>query len=236
MPIHYALFENPLTPDPEDYTARVEITGSIGMDDLVHRMLDQGSTVTSGDILAVIEDLTKATEAFLLEGYRVNIAELVQVYPRIKGTFDGPNDTFDPQRHTLDAAAAIGPRIRNTTRNEGHVHKNETLLPAPNIVDYEDLVTGQSNTTIHPGGIGTLNGNRLKYDEAQPDEGIYLIDTATDTETKVIYVKTNQPTQLIFINPDTLQPGHTYHIQVRARMRGGEELRTDRLRAALTAT
>ena len=150
MPINYALFENPLTPNPTDYTARVEITGSAGKELLLERMLAQGSTVTSSDILAVIEDLTKATESLLLEGFRVNIGDLVQVYPRIRGTYDGPTDTFDPSRHTLDAAAAIGPRIRNTIRDRGQPHKNETHIPTPNITNYEDLVTGQTTTPSTP--------------------------------------------------------------------------------------
>ena len=236
MPINYALFENPLTPDPEDYTARVEITGSIDKEALLERMIEQGSTVTSGDILAVIEDLTKAVEALLLLGFRVNVGDLVQFYPRIRGTFHGPKDTFDHERHTLDAAAAIGPRIRNTIRDHGKTHKNPTHLPAPDITNYKDLVTGQTNHAIHPNGLGTLNGHHLKYNEAQPDEGIYLINTATQTETKVIYVQQNQPAQLVFINPDTLTPGQTYQIQVRARMRDSAHLRTGRLDQPLTAT
>ena len=36
MPINYALHENPLTTNPEDYTARVEITASADM----HLVLD----------------------------------------------------------------------------------------------------------------------------------------------------------------------------------------------------
>ena len=236
MAINYALFKNHLTPDPKKYAAHVEITASADEKVIAERIIEQGSTVTSADILAVIEALTKAVQALLLEGYRVNIADLVQFYPRIKGTFDGPTDTFDPSRHTLDAAAAIGPRIRNTIRDRGQPHKNETHIPTPNITNYEDLVTGQTNHAIHPNGLGTHNGPHHKYNEAQPDEGIYLINTTTQTETKVIYVQQNQPAQLVFINPDTLTPGQTYQIQVRARMRDSAHLRTGRLDQPLTAT
>jgi serine protease len=44
------------------------------MELLLERMIGQGSTVTTGD--------------------------LVQLYPRIRGIFHGPTDTFDPSRHT----------------------------------------------------------------------------------------------------------------------------------------
>ena len=121
-------------------------------------------------------------------------------------------------------------------RDHGQPHKQETDLPAPYIIDYEDTATGQANTIIHPNGLGALNGYRLKYDKAQPDEGIYLINTTDHTETKVTVVADNHPAKLIFTAPDTLTPSQTYHIEVRAHMRDSTELRTGRLNAPLTAT
>jgi len=46
VPIEYALFENNITADPDDYAAIVQISGSADGDDLVQDMVDQGSTVT----------------------------------------------------------------------------------------------------------------------------------------------------------------------------------------------
>ncbi|MCK4341027.1 MAG: hypothetical protein KAY37_04810 [Phycisphaerae bacterium] len=53
MSIKYALFENNITTDPDDYAAMVQISGSADGDDLVQDIIDQGSTVTKPDILAV---------------------------------------------------------------------------------------------------------------------------------------------------------------------------------------
>ena len=49
MAIRYALFENHLTSDPDDYTAQVRITGSADLDVIAQRMIDQGSAVTKAE-------------------------------------------------------------------------------------------------------------------------------------------------------------------------------------------
>jgi hypothetical protein len=49
MAISYALFENHLTSDPDDYAAQVKIAGSAGLEVIAQRMIDQGSTVTKAE-------------------------------------------------------------------------------------------------------------------------------------------------------------------------------------------
>ena len=85
MTIKYALFENHLTSEPNQFSARVRFTGSVGLDMLAQRILDQGSTVTRPDILAVLENMIMATEGYLLEGYRVNLGGMCELFPRLKG-------------------------------------------------------------------------------------------------------------------------------------------------------
>lgn len=48
MPIHYALFENHLTSDPDDYAAQVQITDSADLDAIVRRITEHGSTLHRG--------------------------------------------------------------------------------------------------------------------------------------------------------------------------------------------
>ncbi|KKK90036.1 hypothetical protein LCGC14_2727100, partial [marine sediment metagenome] len=98
--IKYALFENNLTSDPDDFNAVVQITTGIDTDAIIKRVLDQGSTVTEADLRASAADLVKATKSFLLEGARVHFFGLADFFPRVKGKFTGPMDSFDPARHT----------------------------------------------------------------------------------------------------------------------------------------
>jgi len=233
MPIHYALFENNVTSDPDDYAAVVQAIDSADLDALIRRMLDRGSTTTRADILAVMEDAIGACESLLLDGMRVNFGGLVELFPRMRGIFTGATDTFDPARHTVDVGANPGIRVRQTVRDQATVTKDEAIKPSPNPLEYRDVGSDTTNDQVTPGNIGQLSGSRLKYDPAQADEGIFFLPTAGGAEIKVATVQKNKPAQLVFLVP-ALLPG-TYYLEVRARMRAeAADLRTGRLDAVLT--
>jgi hypothetical protein len=233
MPINYALFENSLTGEPNDYTAQVQTTASLNLDDLIQRVIQQGSTSTEADIVAVLEDIIKVCKAALLDGNRVNFGGLVELFPRVRGIFHGITDDFDPARHKVDVGANPGSRVRNHVRARATVQKVETILPAPTPLEYLDLGSGDVNHTLTPGTIGTINGSRLKFDDTRADEGIFFID-AGGTEHKVALVQKNKPSQLVFLVPDTIPAGNLT-LEVRARMRDSTELRTGHLDATLNA-
>ena len=73
MPIYYALFENNLTSDPDDYMAMVQPIGAADLDAIIERMIQQGSTVTKADTVSVLEDYFTTIENMLLEGDRKSV-------------------------------------------------------------------------------------------------------------------------------------------------------------------
>ena len=234
MPIKYALFENNLTADPDDYTAMVQISGSAAGDDLVQDIIDQGTTVNKPDILAVTAALKLACQRRVEQGQRVNYFGMVEFFPRIQGVFTGPLDGFDAARHRVDIGANPGSELREAVRTGAGVEKVEAVKPSPSPIEYRDINSDTTNDTVTLGGIGQLSGSRLKFDPGKADEGLYFIATAGG-ETKVPTVQKNKPSQLVFLVP-TLVAG-TYHLEVRARMARGtsaRELRTGRLDAVLT--
>lgn len=233
MPINYALFENNLTSDPNDYAAQVQTTASADLDAIVRRIIDQGSTSTEADIAAVLEDAIKACEGLLLEGNRVNFGGLCELFPRLTGVFNGITDSFDASRHRIDVGANPGSRIRKTVRDNAQPVKVESVKPAPAPLEYSDLGSGEINGTITPGNIGTINGHRLKFDPTQADEGIFFSPTGGGAPTKADIVQKNKPSQLVFLVPAGLAAGD-YRLIVNARMANGTELRTGILDATLT--
>ena len=234
MPINYALFENNLTSDPDDYNAVVQITFSADTEALIQRVLEQGSTVTEADLRASAADLVQATKSLLLEGARVHFFGLADFFPRVKGVFSGPTDNFDPARHSVDVAANPGNRVRQEVRAAAQVNKVEAIKPKPSPIQFADNGSGTTNDQVTVGNIGEVAGSRLKFDPAQADEGVFFVATAGG-ETKVASaaVQTNQPGKVLFLIPATLIAG-TYNIEVRARVSGGTELRVGRLDPVLT--
>ena len=233
MPIHYALFENNITSDPDDFAAIVQAVDSADLDRIVQRMLERGSTTTTADILAVLEDTIGACESMLLDGMRVNFGGLVELFPRMRGVFTSATDTYDPARHSLDVGANPGSRVRKTVRDNATVVKEEAVKPAPNPIEYRDVGSDTTNDQLTPGNIGQLSGSRLKFDVAAADEGLYFLPVALGAETKVDTVQRNKPAQVVFLVPAGLVAGQ-YRLEVRARISGGTELRSGRLDAVLT--
>lgn len=86
---------------------------------------------------------------------------------------------------------------------------------------------------LTPGTIGTLTGYRLKYDPASPDEGLFLVPEAGGPGVQVTAIQANKPRSIVFQVPSALAPG-AYRLEVRARMRDSEDLRTGTLAAVLT--
>jgi hypothetical protein len=238
MPIQYALYENHITSDPNDYSATVLITGSADGDDLVQDILDEGCTVTKPDILAVTAALMQALERRLEMGQRVNYFGMSDYFPRAKGKFNGPLDPWADDRHHIDVGANVGSKLRDAVRKNATVERVKATKPAPELIQYHDFTSDTNNDSVSVGGPGQLAGSRLKFNTAKADEGIYFVP-ATGAATKVTMVTYNKPGRLDFTVPATLVPG-TYHLEVRARQgtppkgTDNRELRVGRLDATLT--
>jgi len=234
MSIKYSIRKNHISTIPEQYYGRVHIGSSLNLENIVERMMSQGSTITKADILAVLENAIKATENILLEGNRVNFGDLVQLYPKMKGNFNSLLDTFDSKRHLIDVAANPGVKMRNTIKQNATPEKEMAFKPMPEVMDYYDLESDEHNGPITPGTTGSIQGHRLKYNSEISDEGIFLIAATDSSETKITSVLKNLPKELIFQVPMSLTPGASYSLEVRSRMQGGMELRSSSLEAELS--
>jgi len=232
MTIKYALYENKLTEATDLYAAKVLISGSADLNTIVDRIVDQGSTVTRTDIIAVLEGAIEATDNLLLDGWRVNFGGLCDLFPRIKGKFNGITDHYDPSRHQIDVGAAPGSRVRKTIRDDAAVTKRETILPAPLVLEYTDLGSGETNDHVTPGSIGTINGSRLAFNELAEDEGIYFNSTSTPAKVKVTAIQKNKPSELVFMVPE-LSVG-TYWLEVYKHFTPEGDLRMGRMDNILT--
>jgi hypothetical protein len=240
VPIDYALVENPLTADPDDYNAVVQFTRTADVEELIQRVLQQGSTLNEGVLRAAAVELAQATKSLLLEGARVQFFDLAHFYPRVKGVFVSGADGFDPARHRVDVAVTAAAWLRNEVRQQAVVRLVEAIKPAPSLSRFHDNGSATADDQLTPGNIAELRGSRLKFDPTRPDEGVFFIHAdGGDTQVPVSAVQTHKPSKLLFLIPTTLAPG-TYHVEVRARMatppKGPDTraLRIGRLEATLT--
>ncbi len=234
MTISYSLTRNLLTNGANHYRAVVHFNESVELEDVIDRMIERGSTVTKADALAVLQEYHAAIANLVLQGFKVNTPG-ASYGASIKGNFTGQNDTFDPSRHHLDPSVSAGSDFRHAIREHGQVQKLEATSPSPNPTQYLDTNSGQSNTILTPGGMGHITGYRLKFDPADPNQGIFLTDTTNgNTPVRVEVVGKNLPSELMFLVPDTLTPGE-YLLSVSA-LFGQNDVRAGTLKERLNVT
>jgi hypothetical protein len=232
MPIQYALFENNLTSDPDDYMAMVQPIGTADLDMIIERMIKQGSTVTKADTLSVLEDYFTAVESMVLEGMNVT-TPMANFGASIKGVFNGQTDSFNKARHQITPTATPGKRLRGMVAQKGQPVKQEAMKPAPNPLSYLDISANSRNGTVTPGGMGQVVGHRLKFDAAAENQGVFFI-AADGTATRVTVIGRNMPADLMFMVPAGLAAGD-YTLEVRAAF-ATNDIRSGALAAALTVS
>lgn len=232
MPIYYALFENNLTSDPDDYMAMVQPIGAADLDAIIERMIQQGSTVTKADTVSVLEDYFTTIENMLLEGMNVN-TPMANFGTSIKGVFNGRTDSFNASRHQISATISPGTRLRNAIAQRAQPSKQEASKPTPNPLEYIDISSGTRNGILTPGSMGQIVGHRLKFKADDSNQGIFFI-AANGTETRVTVIGRNMPADLMFMVPTGLNTGN-YTLEVRAAF-ASEDIRKGTLAAKLTVS
>lgn len=234
MTINYALYETQLgNVEPGTHLAIVQSADTAQMEDVIDRMIQQGSTITRADIIGVLEDYCTAVEHLLLEGNRV-VTPVANFSTSVRGRFSGPTDAFDGSRHQVAGIVSPGSRLRAAIRNRARVAKQEATQPIPNPVVYVDANTGEQNGALTPGGMGRLVGHRLKIaDPADPAQGLFFVDGGGG-ETQVTVLGYNKPRELMFLVPPGLAAGD-YQVVVRSAF-GEDDVREGFLKTTLTVS
>jgi hypothetical protein len=181
----------------------------------------------------VLADFFSVIESIVLEGRNV-ITPIAVFRTGIIGVFFGEEDGYDPSRHRVVARASAGRRFRKAVRERARVVKAEGIEADPKPIALVDIATGSRNDAATPGDLGRLLGRRLKFDPADPTQGVFFISLADQSETRVMSVGENLPRKLIFGIPP-LPPGE-YELEVRSLINDTEGLRKGRLKATLTVS
>ena len=225
----YALFENHLTSDPNDYMAVTTNAISLGQDAVVQLMLKRGSTLTETDILAVLKMEREVICEQAAMGNSIT-TPLFNLSMSIKGVFNGADDTYDPARHSIKLNLTPGTELRNAVALI-KTRKVRAEKVSPIIDRIVDAATGSVNDQLSSGGLAVLRGCYLKYDAADPLQGIFFIAT-DNTEIRVEVISLNKPGELHFQAP-ALATGE-YRVEVRAIIKGRKEISAGILGAAVT--
>ena len=217
------LYDNLLTPDPNDFTARVSSERSLSVADICHSAATRGGADVSDAAMShAVELFLKEMAYRLCDGFAVNTGYFTAV-PVVRGVFLNPNETFDPQRHTLQFQFTQGELMRREIEDV-EVKIMGVAETGLYIGQVEDMKSRTVNEVLTPGFNLRVTGTKLRVVGDKPGVGIFCRETATNTATKVDEgdIVINNPSELMIIIPAL--PAGTYQLEVTTQYSTGNKL------------
>ena len=216
------LYDNLLTPDPNDFTARVSSERSLSVADICHSAATRGGADVSDAAMShAVELFLKEMAYRLCDGFAVNTGYFTAM-PVVRGVFLNPNETFDPQRHTLQFQFTQGELMRREIEDV-EVKIMGVAETGLYIGQVEDMKSRTVNEVLTPGFNLRVTGTKLRVVGDKPGVGIFFRETATNTATKVDEgdIVVNNPSELMIIIPAL--PAGTYQLEVTTQYSMGKQ-------------
>jgi hypothetical protein len=201
------LYELLFTARKDDRSGRVVSTGSLKIDDLIAIAVTRRSDINAVTMKASYEILK---EVALEEVCGAKLVEFGLTHNRlgVDGVFIGDHPVWDSSEHNLQLLATATAEVRDAISNitaEVRGMAQSGLF----INSLTDVVSGEVNTRITPGGGVNLTGVKIKIAGDAPGVGLYLteINTGTVTEIPATSIPVNDPSKITFIVPPDLPAG-----------------------------
>jgi hypothetical protein len=225
------LYENLLTEDQNDYSARVAAERALSVRDICQSAVERGGAdINAAAMEHAVELFHKEMAYRLCDGFSVNTS-WYNASTHIKGVFTSPAEAFDPAKHTVMVEFRQGVELR---RELGMVSVN-ILGKAESgffIAEVNDLRTGSVNDLLTPGRNAKISGGKLKVEgdggETPGVCGVYFVNEADGSRVKVDAedIVENLNAHLLIVIP-ALVPG-TYRLEVTTQFTGNRPLNTPR--------
>ena len=209
----YSLRDNPFTEDPADRIAKMENVRSYTKADIIQMVLDEGSTLNRADIEGSVNSFFEKCAKVVAQGANLNL-DILSTSLSISGVFESADDSFDSRRHTLKLNATAGALLKDALKSV-KLTKVEASSTDPNIVAVTDKVTGAVDGDIKAGSVVQLSGNRLKFDAADAEQGVFVITEGGETRCDTVIE--NRPARVVVLLPATLAAGEA-EIELRTKL------------------
>ncbi|MDR2651922.1 MAG: DUF4469 domain-containing protein [Prevotellaceae bacterium] len=209
--LQYALFENLLTPAPNDYMAQPQNVRSHDVDDIINRIGERYTGLTPAQLKAAFYEIADEMRIITKEGETVN-TPIINTLWSIPGVIEGAVDAIDPKKNPAKLNAVPGSILREAAK-QVKLEKVIVSEPMPHILEVKDIASDTVNEQITPGGVIQLRGGRLKFFPDIENDGIFIIDEQ-GAEIKLSTIVENKPARLIAVLPMNIPQGD-YFIEVR---------------------
>jgi len=215
------LYDNTLTKDnPNDYIARTISERSLNVKQICETAANRGGADVSAAAMQHATELFLKEMAYqLCDGYSVNTGYFT-ASTLIRGVFDSPKETFNPEKHSILFQFNQGEKLRAEIPNI-EVNILGVADAQAEILQVTDVKSGSVNDLLTPGRNLKITGNKIKIAGTDAANGIFFVDTTTQTRTAIEPddLVTNNPSELIIIVPPL--PAGKYTLEVVTQYAGG---------------
>jgi hypothetical protein len=201
------LFNNPLTENPDDFIARVSSDRSLSVRDICNLAAERGGAdISSNAMEHAVTLFQKEMRYQLCNGFSINTGTYVAA-PHIRGVFTGPDDTFDPTRHTLLFELQQGADLR-AELDKVEIEVKGVAAAIAHIAEVFDVGSNTTNNLLTVGNNLRVRGREIKIkgDDLHPETGVYFVSQDAGSfgarflvDPSMIVV--NNPSEIIFVNP-----------------------------------
>ena len=232
MEVHHKikayLYENPLTKETtHDYIARAISEQSLTVRQVCAAAVLRGSADVSASVMEhVVEQFLKEMSYQLCDGFSVNTGYF-KAGVHIKGAFQNPTDTFDPNIHSISFRFQQGEKMRAEIPNI-QIDIMGVAEAQAAIFQVVDVGTGKVNEVLTPNHNLIIAGNKIKVAGNHPDIGVSFIniDTGESYDIAPNNIVVNKPTEVIILMP-ALVAG-AYNLQITTQFAGSILLKEPR--------
>lgn len=194
------LYDNVLTEKANDYTGKVNITGTIHNTDIAERIVKARTEYRPETIVNILGMADEIKAEAVAEGKSV-VDGLGQWLLNISGPIEGEMPSFDATKHKFGVTFTPGRSLLNKMKQLAANFRMATTGPVVNT--FTDSTSKLINQLITPNAPAIINGSNLLIKGDDPSVGIYFTpDGAGKTPVKVDLIVSNSKSQIIIQIPN----------------------------------
>ena len=201
--IEAKLYPNYLQSVNGAYIARTDDEASLSVEDVCAALKNRGGFMGSYELL--VDNVRQFFEEMayqLCDGFSVNTG-FFSVHPRIGGTWTGPNEIWDREKHPVKFTFRVLKPLRDFVQHI-EVYIDGIADTTGYISEFTDVSSEAVNETITAGGQFSIAGYKIKVDGIQADCGVYFVkaDNPAYREKVSANLAVNNPGMLVGIIPN----------------------------------
>nr|WP_319397274.1 DNA-binding domain-containing protein [uncultured Carboxylicivirga sp.] len=211
------LYDNPLTENPNDYSAKVSSAGSLNLDDVVDGIIANRSEYQPETIRSIGTLIFNEIGDKLKDGYNIN-TPLFSASLAVSGVFNSKTASFSGSNHKL--------KINLRTHGAFLAELQKLEVEVLGVADVGGVIgkvidsqTAEEDSTITPNDVIQIEGTKIKVEGEADTVGAFLVNQTNSVRVKMDRIVSNNPSELLVLLP-ALDTGD-YQLQIVTQHSGG---------------